>query len=81
MTHELWVVRVEEYAYCVNKFREIVGLDTWIWRQIVASQTAHTKYKWPPYAFEWNPPSWKFSAYALALVHTAATYMCSVFGF
>jgi len=26
-------------------------------------QSAHTKYKWLPYATEWNPP-WKFSAYA-----------------
>jgi len=26
-------------------------------------QTAHIKYKWLPYATEWNPP-WKFSAYA-----------------
>jgi len=30
-------------------------------RQIVTSQRAHTKYKWPPYATEWTPP-WKFSA-------------------
>ena len=50
---------VEEYAYYVNKPR----LKTWIWRQIVTSQTAHTKYKWPPSATEWTPP-WKFSAYA-----------------
>ena len=44
-------VRVEEYAYYVNKLR----LKTWIWLQIVTSQRAHTKYKWPPYATEWNP--------------------------
>jgi len=31
--------------------------------QIVTSQTAHTKHKWPPYATEWTPP-WKFSACA-----------------
>ena len=52
-------VRVEVYAYYVNKLR----LKVWTWRQIVTSQTAHTKYKWPPYATEWNP-QWKFSAYA-----------------
>ena len=28
------------------------------------SQTAHTKYKWLPYATEWNPPPLKISAYA-----------------
>jgi len=44
-------VRVEEYAYYVNKHR----LKAWIWRQIVPSETAHTKYKWPPYATEWTP--------------------------
>jgi len=27
------------------------------------SQTAHTKYKWPPYATEWKALPWKFSAY------------------
>jgi len=31
--------------------------------KIVASQTAHTKGKWPPYSTEWTNP-WKFSAYA-----------------
>jgi len=55
-------VWVEEYAYYVNKLR----LRTWIWRQIVTSQTAHTKYKWPPSATEWNTP-WKFSAYATGI--------------
>jgi len=44
MTHKLKRVRVEEYAYCVNKFRENVGLETFVWRQIVTSQTPHTKY-------------------------------------
>ena len=34
-----------EYAYCVKKLRQNFGLETWIWRQIVTSQTAHTKYK------------------------------------
>jgi len=55
-------VRVEEYAYYVNKLR----MKTRIWRQTVKSQKAHTKYKWPPYATEWNPP-WIFSAYAAGL--------------
>jgi len=32
----------------------------------MTSQTAHTKYKWPPYATEWNPPR-NFSAYATDL--------------
>jgi len=57
-------VRVEEYAYYVNKLR----LKTWIWLQIVTSQRAHTKCKWPPYATEWTPP-WKFSAYATECNH------------
>ena len=42
---------VKEYAYYVNKLR----LKTWIWRQIVTSQTVHTKHKWPPYTNEWTP--------------------------
>ena len=33
----------------VNKLRQNVGLETWTWRQIVTSQTGHTKYKCPPY--------------------------------
>jgi len=28
MTHKLKGVRVEEYAYCVNKLRQNVGLET-----------------------------------------------------
>jgi len=52
MTHKLRGGRVDEYAYCVNKFRENDGLETLIWRQIVTSQTPHTKYKRPPYATE-----------------------------
>jgi len=28
MTHKLRGVHVEEYAYCVNKFHENVGLET-----------------------------------------------------
>jgi len=27
-----------DYAYCVNKLRQNVGLQTWIWRHIVTSQ-------------------------------------------
>ena len=57
---------VEKYAYYVNKRRQIVGLETWKWRQIVTSQTAHTKCKWPPYDPEQTPP-WKFSAYGILL--------------
>jgi len=37
------LVRVEEYTYCVNKLHQNVGLETWIWRQIVTSKTADTK--------------------------------------
>jgi len=62
-THELRGARVEEYANYVNKLRQNVGLKTWLWRKIVTSQTANTKYKWPPYATDRNPPPWKFSAY------------------
>ena len=49
MTHKTRGVHVEEYAYYVNKLRQNVGLETLMWRQIVTSQTAHTKYKWPPH--------------------------------
>jgi len=49
-------VDVEKYAYYVNKLRQNVGLETWKWRQIVTSQTAHTKCKWSPYDPEPNPP-------------------------
>jgi len=49
-------VRVKEDAYYVNKRPQNVGLETWIWRQSVTSQRAHTKYKSPPYVIEWNPP-------------------------
>jgi len=48
-------VRAEENAYYVNKLRQNVGLETWIWRQIVTSQTGHTKYKWAQHATEWKP--------------------------
>jgi len=49
--------------YYVNKLRQNVGLETWTRRQIMTSQTAHTKYKWPPYGPEPKPPPWKLSAY------------------
>ena len=45
---------VDEYAYYANKLRQNVGLARWIWRQTVTSQTAHIKWKWPPYATEWK---------------------------
>jgi len=63
MAHKLRRVHVEEQAYCVNNFHENVDLETWIWSQIVTSQTGRTKHKWPPYATEWTSP-WKFSACA-----------------
>jgi len=66
MTHEIRGVDAEKYAYSVNKLRQKVGLETWIWRQTVTSQTAHTKHKWPPYATEWKP-LWKLCAYATTL--------------
>jgi len=53
-------MRVEEYAYCVNNLPQNIGSETWIWRQILTSQTAHTKYKWPPYATEGNHPHENF---------------------
>ena len=55
MTHKLRWVRAEEYAYCVNKLRQNVGLERWTWRQIVTSQRANSKYKWLPYATDRNP--------------------------
>jgi len=53
-------VRVEEYAYYVNKLPQNVGLETWIWRQIVTPQRAYTKYKSPPYFIERTPPRENF---------------------
>ena len=46
--------------YYVNKLSQNVGLETWKWREIVTSQTAHTKYKWPPYDPEPNSPHENF---------------------
>jgi len=55
-------VSVDEYAYYVNKRRQNVGLETWIWRQIVRSQkTAHHKHMTT--ICHWTPP-WEFSPYA-----------------
>jgi len=55
VTHKIRGVRIEEYAYYVNKLRQKVGLETWIWRQIVTTQRPQTTNKLPPYATEWNP--------------------------
>jgi len=35
MTHKIRRVCAEVYAYCVNTLGQNVGLETWIWRQIV----------------------------------------------
>jgi len=43
MTHKLRGVRVDEYACYANKLRQNVGLERYIRRQIVTSQTAHIK--------------------------------------
>jgi len=74
MTYKKRGGRVEEYAYYVNKLRQNVGLETWIWRQIVTSQRPLTTNKWPPYATEWTPP-WKFSAYATGEDDRTRTYL------
>ena len=65
MTQKIRRVRAEEYAYCVNKLRQNVGLETWIWRQIVTSQTAHQTQM--TIICHWMKPlPWRFSAYATA---------------
>ena len=46
--------------YYVNKLRQNVGLETCKWREIVTSQTANTKYKWPSYDPEPTPPHENF---------------------
>ena len=43
MTHKTRRVRVEEYAYYVNKLHQNVGLETSIRRQIVTSETERTQ--------------------------------------
>ena len=45
--------------YYVKKLRQNVGLETCKWREIVTSQTANTKYKWPRNDPEPNPPIMK----------------------
>jgi len=67
MTHEIRGVLVEEYANYVNKLRQNVGLEIWIWRQIVTPQTAHIKYKWPSYAIDRTPPYENFLCTPLVL--------------
>jgi len=42
MTHKIRGGRVEEYTYYVNKLRPNVGLETWIWREIVTSHKDRT---------------------------------------
>jgi len=54
MIYKLWAVCVDECAYYVNELHQNVGLETWIWRQIATSQSAHIKCKWQPYATEWK---------------------------
>ena len=44
------------HTYYVNKLCQNVGFETGTWRQIVTSQRANTKSKWPPYATDRNPP-------------------------
>ena len=56
MTHKIRGVDVEKCAYYINKLRQNVGLETCKWRQIVTSQTAHTKYKWPPMTLNQSSP-------------------------
>ena len=57
MTHKIRGVDVEKFAYYVNKLRQNVRLETWKWRQIVTSKTAHIKHKWQPRDPESPPPN------------------------
>ena len=59
VTYKVRRVGVEKYLYNVNKLRQNVGLETRIWRQIVTSQTAHRKYKWPQIC-HWMKPHENF---------------------
>jgi len=45
MTHKVTGVRVDEYVSYVNTPCQNVDVETLILRQIVTSQTPHTKYK------------------------------------
>jgi len=56
--------------YYVNKLHQNVGLETWKWRQIVTSQTAHQIQMTTIWPWTKNSP-WKYSAY---------TTDCTVFG-
>jgi len=53
-------VDVEKYTGYVNERRQSVGLETWKLRQMVTSQIAQTKCKWPPYDPEPKPPHENF---------------------
>ena len=71
-------------------FAKTLFWKAWIWRQIMTSQTTHTKYN--DTIRHWMKPPWKFSAYATAcshlfwltkrIVHThfAATHWCHLSG-
>ena len=72
LTHKLRGVRVEDNAYYVKKHRQNFGLVTWTWCQILTSQIADTKYKWPPSTIEWNPPHENFLRMPLILAGNAA---------
>jgi len=37
---------MKKCAYYLNKLRQSVSLEIGLWRQIMTSQTAHTKYKY-----------------------------------
>ena len=57
-------VRVEEYAYYVNNLSQNIGLETWIWCQIVTSQKEPTPNTNDHHMSLNETPPWKFSAYA-----------------
>ena len=69
MTHKTKGVRVEEHANYVNKLRQNVGLETWIRRQIVTSQTTHTNTNDQNMPLNETSPPWKFSAYVTACLN------------
>ena len=50
------------YSVCYG-FAKTLVWKTWMWRQIMTSQTTHTKYKWHHTPLNELPP-WKCSAYA-----------------
>ena len=52
-------MRVDEYAYYVNKLGQNVGLETWMWRH--KQPTPNTNDHHVPLN---ETPPWKFSAYA-----------------